>query len=389
MANKSPNILLVEDDDIAAYLATEVLSSDYTVHRVIDGAAALSFVAETLPDLVLLDVLMPGLSGYEVCRVLRNDSSVGDVPIIFLSGKVSEEDRLAGYEAGGDDYLTKPVIAGELRSKVKLAINHYAERRRLKSDIHSAFSTAMIAMSSATEMEAVLQFLRTGLHCQDYAALCHALLNVTTACALETSVQIRGQQGVVSFNAKGPCSPLEESVLNTLSAQGSTFAIRSYVSFSHDHVTLIVKNMPNAEMEPDRSGGYQAKTHNLSQLSNPEQLLAMLAEETNARVLALDDQIMLRQLIANTKDTLHDLDQRNKTQQEQLDAILHGFRIQLESLFQTLELTEPQEEKLTALAQQTVDQVFALYKKGLAVDARIAHLYQQLNKSALCQADLL
>lgn len=125
--NARPTILLVEDDDFAAEFAMELLSTDYAVHRFDNGRSALDAFPELEPDLVLLDVSMPGLSGYDVCRMLRTDLAIVDLPIIFLSGKVSKEERLTGYEVGGDDYLTKPVVAEELLSKIRLAINQHAD----------------------------------------------------------------------------------------------------------------------------------------------------------------------------------------------------------------------------------------------------------------------
>ena len=101
--NNKQKILLVEDNEIAAIVATEVLSPEYDVRHVENGQAALDYLSQELPDLVLLDVDMPGMSGYEACRVMRNNPAFGDLPVIFLSGMVSKEDRLAGYEAGGDD----------------------------------------------------------------------------------------------------------------------------------------------------------------------------------------------------------------------------------------------------------------------------------------------
>jgi len=122
MSNK-PKILLVDDDEIIAIVTTEALSPEYDVIYVDNGQAALTALSQEVPDLVLLDVDMPGMSGYEVCRKLRQIPKVSDIPVIFLSGMVSEEDLLAGYQAGGSDYLIKPVSADELCAKVKLQLN--------------------------------------------------------------------------------------------------------------------------------------------------------------------------------------------------------------------------------------------------------------------------
>jgi len=137
----NPRILLVEDDDFAADFANLVLADDYGLRRAADGNAALEAISAAAPDLVLLDVSLPGIDGYEVCRKLRKNEDYHDLPIIFLSARVNDEERLAGYEAGGDDYLSKPVLPEELRSKIQKALALKAERDDLKASLSSAFST--------------------------------------------------------------------------------------------------------------------------------------------------------------------------------------------------------------------------------------------------------
>ena len=119
-----PKILLVEDDEIAAYVTAEALSRDYLVRHVDNGQAALHALTVEIPDLVLLDVDMPGMSGYEVCSKLRQITKFADLPVIFLSGMDSQEAVLAGYAAGGSDFLAKPVTADELCAKIKRLLDH-------------------------------------------------------------------------------------------------------------------------------------------------------------------------------------------------------------------------------------------------------------------------
>ena len=123
--NKKSKILLVEDDEIVAIVTAEALSQEYEVAHVDNGQAALDYLSGDLPDLVLLDVDMPGMSGYQVCRKLRDNPSFSHLPVIFLSGMVGEEERLAGIEAGGNDFLSKPVFADELCARIKLQLKKY------------------------------------------------------------------------------------------------------------------------------------------------------------------------------------------------------------------------------------------------------------------------
>lgn len=123
-------ILVVDDEPRVVRLVTEVLKAvDYRVAAAVDGESALEMVALEQPSLVLLDILLPrGLDGYEVCRRIREFS---DVPVIMLTAKAQESEVLQGFDAGADDYLTKPFSAKELVARVRAVLrraNHPEEK---------------------------------------------------------------------------------------------------------------------------------------------------------------------------------------------------------------------------------------------------------------------
>jgi len=369
--SNQPKILLVDDDHFAAAVATEILSSDCEVRHIDNGQAALNLMSDALPDLVLLDVDMPGMTGYEVCRRLRDAPEIGDLPVIFLSGMVSEEERLAGYEAGGDDYLTKPASAEELRSKIKLALGNYAERRRLKKDLSSAFSTAMTAMSTAAEIGTVLQFLKTSFSCPDYATLSREVLNTLGSYGLEACVQVRGQQNTVSLGANGPCSPLEESVLTTMSTHGRMFEFSSRTSCSFNHITIIVKG--DTRGDPERHGRMKDN-------------LALLAEGADARIAALDSAAaltkqheLLKQLTASTRKALQGIDQRYRRQEAMNSQIFQDLQRNFERSMLTIGITVSQEEELAEMLQRAADNARALFEDGLEIGAHMDTILKQLD----------
>ena len=111
--------MVVEDNDTLRSDICELLRDEgYTVADAADGRSALGVAAREQPDVVTLDVNMPGLHGYEVCRRLRNAYGYR-IAIIFLSGSRAESfDRIAGLEAGGDDYMTKPFDPGKLLARI-------------------------------------------------------------------------------------------------------------------------------------------------------------------------------------------------------------------------------------------------------------------------------
>ncbi len=119
-ATATRRVLVVEDDPTVSEVVVRYLERDgYVVRAVGDGTAALEEAAEHPPDLVILDLMLPGLDGLEVCRRLRQDARV---PVVMLTAKGEEEDRLAGLEHGADDYVTKPFSPRELMARVRAVL---------------------------------------------------------------------------------------------------------------------------------------------------------------------------------------------------------------------------------------------------------------------------
>lgn len=115
MAGKK--ILVVDDDAKIVELVKLYLTRDgYGVITASDGNEALRLARETRPDLIVLDIMLPGINGLEICRALRNESSV---PIILLTAKTTEADRITGLDLGADDYVTKPFSPKELTARVR------------------------------------------------------------------------------------------------------------------------------------------------------------------------------------------------------------------------------------------------------------------------------
>lgn len=121
MADRPEARLVVVDDEptIRELLTTSLRFAGFEVHAAADGASALALVRDLDPDLVVLDVMLPGLDGLEVCRRVRATSKV---PILFLSARSDEIDRVLGLELGGDDYLVKPFSPRELVARVKAVL---------------------------------------------------------------------------------------------------------------------------------------------------------------------------------------------------------------------------------------------------------------------------
>lgn len=128
MPNK-PIILVVDDEPSNIAILTNTLSEQYDVRVAHNGERALKAAAKIPLDLILLDIQMPGMNGFEVAQKIRQQADMANVPIIFITGDKNEESILRGFEAGGNDYITKPFFPRELKARVH---NHLQLRRTQK-----------------------------------------------------------------------------------------------------------------------------------------------------------------------------------------------------------------------------------------------------------------
>jgi two-component system alkaline phosphatase synthesis response regulator PhoP len=129
MVNSGQKILVVEDEpDIRKLVQYNLAQERYKVLEAEDGEQALKIVQRDRPNLLILDLMLPGLSGIEVCRILRDRTETATLPILMLTAKAGETDRVLGLEMGADDYLTKPFSPRELVARVR-AILRRAEGR--------------------------------------------------------------------------------------------------------------------------------------------------------------------------------------------------------------------------------------------------------------------
>ena len=133
MATGSTAVLLVDDEpDIRRVVAAKLRGAGCTVETASDGAEACRRMAESPPHVVLLDVMMPGMSGIEVCRWIRSQPAVQHAYIIFLTAKAQVSDRVNGLDAGADDYVVKPFDLNELLARVRAGERRYTNLRALK-----------------------------------------------------------------------------------------------------------------------------------------------------------------------------------------------------------------------------------------------------------------
>lgn len=128
-------ILIVDDVPANVDVLVQALRGEYQLSVAIDGTTGLATAEKLLPDLLLLDIVMPGINGYEVCRRLRASPRTREIPVMFLSSLEDVQDKAQGFEAGGNDYLVKPFEILEVKARVKSLLRAKAYADAVKEKI--------------------------------------------------------------------------------------------------------------------------------------------------------------------------------------------------------------------------------------------------------------
>ncbi len=124
-------VLVVDDTETNIDILVETLGNEYELSVAMDGESALETVHTELPDLILLDIMMPGIDGYEVCRRLKNDPETSGIPILFLTAMNEVQNKTKGFELGAVDYITKPFEVLEIKARVKTHLSLTIAKREL------------------------------------------------------------------------------------------------------------------------------------------------------------------------------------------------------------------------------------------------------------------
>lgn len=367
-------ILVVDDDARLRALLEAALGPHYAVEQATDGRSGLAAAARAAPDLILVDIDMPCMTGYETCMLLKREEATRAVPVIFLSALDELDDRLAAYEAGGDDFLGKPFDPVELLDKVGATLRTVAERKRLKEERQSNFAMAMTALSTAGEIGAVLDFMRQSFACADHDALAEKMIGAIATYGLTGVVQLRGANATVTRNRDGASSSLESAVLCNLAGCGRIVALKHRLAISYERATLMVTDMPADD--PDRAG--RLRDH-----------LAMVAEAADARIHALDDALavqaqreVLQRLMDRTRTALADIDQHHADHRVRVIETLSGMLDRTEASFYGLGLTEAQEAALADTLREAVFRVVELFDGGLGIDAHLRAITAELESAS-------
>jgi len=355
-------VLAVDDNKANLQLCCEVLSEVYQVDSAENGNIALKKLRDNDYDVVLLDVNMPKFDGYKVCGLLRQSYRNEQVPVIFVSALISLNDKIKGYEAGGQDYIEKPVVFEELIKKIELNVDQYKKVKLLGKQIQYAKQAAITAVNNSSELGIILNFMERTFEINCTHELLKAIAKSVSRYRLNCCVQIRtGEQAVNISSTKIDVSRLERDLLSKSKESDRIVTLGERGIFNTPRVSILIRNMP----------------------VNDELLYHRLVDHIAVIVTAADERCKHIELQQEKVDNLNKaFDEVVDTTNEECETtqiqfaeckqesarILSVLQSSIQETLQSEELTEQQREKINQAIQQCTDAMKNLSEKQATIE---------------------
>jgi CheY-like chemotaxis protein len=359
-----PKVLIVDDDEFSPQYLSGLLGNHFEFAHASSGERALIKLGEIEPAVILLDVEMPGgMNGYQACRAIKDNSAWRHIPVFFISAHSAAEDRLMAYQSGGDDYVSKPYNAEEIRYKINLALSNHAKRTELAEKVRTASRLVMSSIREAASAGAVLGFLSEIVRLTKHEDIIDATLHALGRFQMEGAVQLRAGAKSLSRNSNGECSAVEDAVLTSMATGDRIVDLDTRSAFNYERASIITYNMPLQDLEL-----YGRLKDTIVKMAEALDVHMRALDGVNAAVERGD--ILLKQL--NTRSELaRDVQARLKAQR---DDTLRALK-QLSERVQTAATSgDAQKELLLALTRDIQSQAQTVARFSAELDKLLATL---------------
>ena len=356
-------VLIVDDSVQDIGVVMGVLSEHYAVQVATSGLNAIEQAKGSYPpDVVVLDVMMPEMDGYEVCRYFKQDDQLKEIDIIFVSANDSTAEKLKGYDVGGQDYVTKPVSPEELIRKIELTIQSKQHRNSILEEKNYAFSTAMTAMSTAGELGVVMAFFRKLPAITEPVQLAQQMVASLQEFDLKSVVRLQINQGDFYLDSDGDPAELTRELLNKAVEADRIIERNNRAVFNFGIISVLIKNMPEDE---ELRGRYR-------------DTVAMIIEGGSTKLELLNRDTQLASLIQDAQQALSEVDREQLEHKKKVQNLVEHLTDDLERSFLAWELTETQEGVLVDMVNKTIDDSILQFEEGEIIDRKLRRIIDRL-----------
>jgi CheY-like chemotaxis protein len=368
-------IMIVDDVASNRMLLRMILEDDFTIVECESGPECLKAVEENKPDIILLDVNMPEMTGYEVCTTLRAHEETSALPIIFVSAMDDVEERLAGFEAGCDEYLTKPIDTEKLLIKIQQQLASQKEVENAKANASQAMKVAMEAMTSSSELGQIIEFVKSSQEVHTLAKMGEELCLLADSFGLSASAVI---YGVPNIYVRCEKDSMECRVLNKFKhSKERIVSIGVRTIICSESIGLLINDMPIE----DESRYGRFKDH-----------LMVLSSICEGRIMAIHSQLQLvgqrkevmEHVITMIEEQVKKLTTKLDVYDKSVQKIMTDMVGELETKLFSLGLDEDQEAELMTLAYEATNKLEGLQAGASELEKELGvileRLYEVLHK---------
>jgi CheY-like chemotaxis protein len=355
----SPRILIVDDSQIDSYITTEMLRGNYHTITAISGADAVQACqSEHTPKLILMDVSMPDMDGYETCELLKSNPLTSNIPIIFITASSSNEEKLKAFEHGAIDFLTKPVHSLELIKKIDLAIG--ADYK-----VETAIDAAMAAITDAEEQATIIHFLQKSFACKSFEALAELVVETTSLFELSSTVQIRTPNQKFEYSSSGQVAPIELQVFEVTDNLVRIHQQGPRLILSFGSISQLIRNLPKDELKVTRL----------------REQLSIILEGAVSRIQNILLSQDLELLMLETNESLKKVKELQINQTRQGLQLVDDLRDDIRAEFLNSGLTEKQELMISSKIEKFAERNLVIFEEGLKVDNELKHIAKNIGQS--------
>lgn len=367
-------VLVVDDDPLVTGMFAIGLEPDYEVREANCAEDALDWLTQRQPDVILLDIGMPGMDGFELCLKIRKTPELEAIPVIFVSSHDTLEERLQAFDVGADDFIIKPFELEEVSRKIARAVKLKAGHRQLAQEKSAAEGAMQQAMTLLGEMGLVLNYTRSCLGARSFVSLADQTISTFSSLGLNAHVQIRSPLGTITRTAEGEASALEESIFERTREIGRLFSFRCRMICNYDNFSVLINNMPLED--PEFCGRIRDHAATIGETGSA----AVASIELRLQVEAAARELQL--VSAQCHEALGLLRNGYRIQQGDTRCELEGMVQTVERMYMSMGLTDGQEHAISDTVRAAADQVLGLFRTGMDFEGEFESILARLDQAA-------
>ena len=309
---------------------------------------------------------MPILDGYGLCRQVRSLDRFKETPFIFVSAKITLEEKIKGYDVGGYEYIAKPLEGQEVVIKVQNIIENRIKHSALTQRLQDSHNAAMQAMTYTSNLGQVLQFMKSTTDTYDFDVLADKLFDTTSMLGLSVVIQFHTPAGVVNYKKLGEVTPLEANVIEMARGKNRIFDFQARPIFNYKDFSLLILNMPLDDT--DKYGMMK-------------DVLSNLCDTIESKVKLLSTKVVVKQkddVLSTVTRALETIDQSYRDIQQANMSAIDDMILRMEDVIFGFGLSESQEDVVRGIVQYGKKKISDIYEDGAELFGEFEKIHDTL-----------